>query len=84
VLNRPKKVKAVVDESFAEMIEQLLPEGWSIHHASFGDYVLLICPHGYTIEQNGTCPEAARARYGRQNRYDRANTPVFPLSQIAA
>jgi hypothetical protein len=47
----------VVDESFAEMIEQLLPEGWSIDGGSCGDYVLLICPHRYTIEQTGICPE---------------------------
>lgn len=38
-----------------EMIESLLPEGWSTD--GYGIDSLLICPHGHVIEQDGVCPE---------------------------
>jgi hypothetical protein len=45
-------------DDFGEMIASLLPEGWETDGDTFGLDFLLICPeHGYTIEQDGVCPE---------------------------
>lgn len=37
--------------SLSDMIEELLPEGWSTD--GYGMDSCLICPHGNTIEQDG-------------------------------
>jgi hypothetical protein len=42
---------------FVQMLESMLPDGWEIDDPSYGSSCLLICPHGNTIEQDGTCPE---------------------------
>lgn len=44
-------------DDFTAMIEDLLPEDWEIHDPEMGTDCLLVCPHGYTIEQDGRCPE---------------------------
>lgn len=36
-------------------LESILPEGWETD--GFGIDSCLICPCGYTIEQDGKCPE---------------------------
>lgn len=42
--------------SLEDMIEELLPEGWE-YERGYGMDGLLICPHGYEIEQDGRCPK---------------------------
>jgi len=41
----------------SNIIEDLLPEGWSIDSAVYGLDCNLICPCGYMIEQDGECPD---------------------------
>ena len=40
---------------YDDIIEEILPEGWSTD--GYGIDSMLECPHGYTIEQDGRCPE---------------------------
>lgn len=47
--------------SFIEMIEDVLPEDWSVHDPQMGLDCLLVCPHGDVIEQDGTCPEGCES-----------------------
>lgn len=42
---------------FVEMMEELLPEGWSLHDPDMAPDCLLECPHGHVIEQDGRCPD---------------------------
>jgi hypothetical protein len=42
---------------YIEMIESVLPEGWSVYDPAMGMDCLLECPCGNVIEQDGTCPE---------------------------
>lgn len=39
---------------FDDIIEELLPEGWSTD--GYGIDSCLVCPCGITIEQDGRCP----------------------------
>jgi len=41
----------------SKMIRDILPDDWDIDSEAFGLDCLLICPCGYTIEQDGRCPE---------------------------
>lgn len=41
---------------FAELMEELLPDGWE-YEAGYGTDGLLVCPHGHSIEQDGECPD---------------------------
>jgi hypothetical protein len=47
----------ILVDDFAEVIEDLLPEGWSVHDPEMGIDCLLECSHGHVIEQDGRCPE---------------------------
>lgn len=42
---------------YAELLEELLPEGWALDNPSMGADSLLVCPHGNVIELDGRCPE---------------------------
>jgi len=42
-------------EDFAELVAELLPEGWE-YQDEYGMDGLLTCPCGYQIEQDGRCP----------------------------
>lgn len=42
---------------FIELVQSILPEGWSIEDESMGMDLLLICPHDAVIEADGRCPE---------------------------
>lgn len=44
-------------DDMAEEIRSLLPEGWDIDNESDGVDILLVCPHGDAIEQDGECPK---------------------------
>lgn len=46
---------------FADLLEELLPEGWSLDNPSMGTDSLLVCPHGNVIELDGSCPEGCRS-----------------------
>ncbi len=40
-----------------KMIEDMLaPTGWEIYDPQMGLDFILLCPHGDTVEQDGTCP----------------------------
>jgi hypothetical protein len=42
-------------DDYEDLLESILPEGWETD--GYGLDSCLICPHGYTIEQDGRCPE---------------------------
>lgn len=46
---------------FAEMLEDMLPEGWSVYDPEMGSSCLLECPHGHVIEQDGHCSEGCES-----------------------
>lgn len=41
---------------FAELLEELLPEGWSLDDPEMGMESLLVCPCSHAIELDGDCP----------------------------
>ena len=41
----------------AEILEELLPEGWELEDPSMGADSLLVCPHSHVIELDGRCPD---------------------------
>ena len=43
-------------DEYVEMIEALLPEGWSIYDPEMAPDCLLECPCGKVIETDGRCP----------------------------
>ena len=45
-------------ETVAEMLE---PTGWEIYDPEMGLSFLLSCPHGDTVEQDGTCPNGDKS-----------------------
>jgi hypothetical protein len=46
----------VTDESFVELIEDLLPIRWTVDDTSCGAHVCLVCPCDHVIELDGECP----------------------------
>jgi hypothetical protein len=44
-----------MDEDILAQLLTLLPDGWTIDAEVYGLDFLLICPHGFTIEQDGQC-----------------------------
>ena len=42
---------------FTEILESLLPEGWSHDADIYGMDFTLTCPHGISIEPDGRCPK---------------------------
>lgn len=42
---------------YAEMIAEVLPEGWTVKDAHMSPDCLLECQHGATVELDGRCPE---------------------------
>jgi hypothetical protein len=44
-------------ETFIELVEMILPPGWAIYGPEMAPDVLLQCPHGHIIEQDGRCLE---------------------------
>jgi hypothetical protein len=44
-------------DPFIEMLEDTLPGSWTIYDPQMGSSCLLLCPHGFTVEQDGRCPE---------------------------
>ena len=48
------------DDDLLETIRDMLPEDWDLEDG-FGLDFNLICPHGYTIEQDGKCPEGCES-----------------------
>lgn len=38
-------------------LDDALPEGWERDDPMYGESFNLVCPHDYTIEQDGECPE---------------------------
>jgi hypothetical protein len=44
-----------MDPTFEQILEQILPEGWSTD--GYGLDSCLICPHGHIIEMDGECPD---------------------------
>jgi hypothetical protein len=61
--NYMNNFQAVAAEVLEEANRKLGPESerasgeWSIHDPIMGSEFLLDCPHGHTIEQDGTCHE---------------------------
>jgi hypothetical protein len=43
-------------DEFAEFIENVLPEDWSIYDPEMGSDCLLECPCGNVVEHDGVCP----------------------------
>lgn len=43
-------------DDFAEVMESLLPEGWSLYEPELGMDSLLEAPDGCVIETDGRCP----------------------------
>lgn len=43
-------------DDLIEIVEDSLPEGWSIWDPEMAPDFLLECPHGHVIETDGTCP----------------------------
>ena len=41
----------------AELLDTILPEGWEHDADRFGSSFTLTCPHGETIEQDGSAGE---------------------------
>lgn len=42
--------------SFADAVEELLPEGWEIYDSEMSPDFLLLCPHGNILEQDRRGP----------------------------
>ena len=40
----------------SEIIDSILPKGWTHNADTFGEDFTLVCPCGIEIEQDGTCP----------------------------
>jgi len=45
-------------DTVADLLE---PTGWEIYDPEMGLSFLLLCPHGDTVEQDGTCPNGDRS-----------------------
>jgi len=43
-------------DEYAEMLAQMLPEGWELYEPEMGIDSLLEAPCGHVIEQDGVCP----------------------------
>lgn len=44
-----------------ELLDELLPNGWEHDADTYGSDFTLTCPHGYTIEVDGSCPEGCQS-----------------------
>ncbi len=51
----------MTDEILTILSEQIEPTGWEIYDPEMGLDFLLLCPHGDTVEQDGTCPSGDRS-----------------------
>lgn len=46
-----------VHQVWVDTLDKILPEGWEHDAGTFGADFTLTCPHGDTIEQDGSCHE---------------------------
>jgi hypothetical protein len=51
----------MIDETYLELLEAVLPEGWAIDDVGYGVNAKLICPCDHVIEMDGECPNGHRA-----------------------